>query len=48
LQETLQGKLEGSVNWYAEVVKLDLEAKKVIRRIPGTKPQSYRLISKKP
>ena len=43
VQQALQGKLEGSVNWYVEVVKLDLEARKVIERMPRTKPQSYRL-----
>ncbi len=28
-----------------EVVKLDLEAKKIIERITETKPQTYRLIA---
>ena len=43
VKETLKVKLEGSLNWYLEVVKLDLEARKVIERMPRTRPQSYRL-----
>ena len=42
----LKGGFEGSIRWYVEVVKLDLEARKVIERIPRTKPQLYRLIVK--
>ena len=42
--EDLSGRFEGSVNWYVEVVKLDLEATKVIERVPKTSPQLYRLI----
>ena len=29
----------GSVTWHTTVVKLDLEARGEIRRVPGTKPQ---------
>lgn len=46
VKENLTGKFEGSINWYVEAVKLDLEARKVIERIPRTKPQLYRLITK--
>jgi len=42
--EGLSGRSEGSVNWYVEVVKLDLEATKVIERVPKTSPQLYRLV----
>jgi hypothetical protein len=38
----LKGKFEGNVNWYAETVKLDLEARRVIERTP-TKPQRYHI-----
>ena len=38
----LKGKLEGNTSWYAETVKLDLEARKVVQRT-ATKPQKYRL-----
>jgi hypothetical protein len=40
--ERLKGRFEGNVGWYAETVKLDLEARKTIRRT-ATKPQRYRL-----
>jgi hypothetical protein len=39
----LGGSFKGSVRWYVEAVKLDLEARKVIERIPQSKPQRYRL-----
>ena len=32
----------GSVSWYTTVVKLDLEARREIRRIPGISPQRLR------
>lgn len=35
---------EGSIGWYAETVKLDLEARGVIERT-ATKPERYRLVS---
>jgi hypothetical protein len=35
-------KFSGNVAWYAETVKLDLEARKMIERT-STKPQKYRL-----
>jgi hypothetical protein len=44
VENKLTGKFEGSVPWYFESVKLDLEAKKVIERVPGKKPQHVRLI----
>jgi hypothetical protein len=33
----------GSVSWYTITVKLDLEARGLIERIPGVKPQRLRL-----
>ncbi len=39
----LQSKFEGSMKWYAENVKLDLEARGEIERVPGKKHESYRL-----
>jgi hypothetical protein len=38
----LRGGFEGNVSWYAETVKLDLEARKLIERT-DSKPQKYRL-----
>ena len=40
----LVNSFQGSIEWYVEVVKLDLEARKLIERIPNTKPQLYKLI----
>ncbi|SMC81329.1 DUF6958 family protein [Moheibacter sediminis] len=34
-------KFEGSLNWHLEWVKLDLEAKEVIKRIDKKTPQKY-------
>lgn len=40
----LEGRFEGSTRWYTEVVKLDLEARRVIERL-DVKPQRYRLVT---
>jgi hypothetical protein len=40
--KNLKGKFVGNVSWYAETVKLDLEARKVIERT-ASKPQKYRV-----
>ncbi|PKL85307.1 MAG: hypothetical protein CVV22_08565 [Ignavibacteriae bacterium HGW-Ignavibacteriae-1] len=34
-------KFDGSLNWYLEWVKLDLEARQIIKRVPKTAPQKY-------
>ncbi len=34
---------DGSVSWYVITVKLDLEARGLIERIPGRRPQMLRL-----
>lgn len=36
---------KGSIGWYLVSVKLDLEARNIIERIPKTHPQKYRIIS---
>ena len=43
IQKRLEGNFEGSIGWYAETVKLDLEARNVIERSKEAKPQVYRL-----
>jgi len=43
--EVLKGRFKGSIEWYVEVLKLDLEARKIMERT-NTKPQLYRLIEK--
>ena len=42
LSETFEGK----VNWYVVTVKLDLEARKIINRIPKTSPHQIKLVNK--
>ena len=42
VNKSLKGKFSGNVHWYAETVKLDLEARKIIERTLS-KPQKYRL-----
>ena len=43
--ERLAGKFDGSVSWYVTTVKLDLEARNVIQRVPGPPPQRLRLVA---
>jgi hypothetical protein len=45
LNRSLKGQFSGNISWYAETVKLDLEAKKIIERT-ASKPQKYRLKSR--
>jgi hypothetical protein len=42
----LKGKFEGNISWYTTTVKLDMERRKIIERIPGSRPQVLRLRSK--
>jgi Family of unknown function (DUF6958) len=42
LNQSLKSKFSGNVSWYAETVKLDLEARKIVERT-SAKPQKYRL-----
>lgn len=40
----LLDEFEGSITWYLVTVKLDLEARGVIEREPGIRPQHLRLL----
>ena len=39
----LRHRFEGSISWYVTTVKLDMEARGEIERIPGSKEQTLRL-----
>lgn len=45
INKSLKGKFSGNISWYAETVKLDLEARKTIERT-SAKPPKYRLKSR--
>ena len=45
LNKSLKGKFSGNISWYAETIKLDLEARKIVQRT-SAKPPKYRLKSK--
>jgi len=38
---------DGSIGWYTTTVKLDMERRGIIERIPGSKPQRLRLLIKR-
>jgi len=42
LNKNLKSKFSENISWYGETVKLDLEARKIIKRT-SSKPQKYRL-----
>jgi hypothetical protein len=42
VNKSLKGKFSDNISWYAETVKLDLEARKIVERT-SSKPQKYRL-----
>ena len=44
--EELEGKFDGKIPWYVVTVKLDLEARGILERIPKTSPHKVRLKSK--
>ncbi len=46
LYQNIKQDFEGGVQWYGEVVKLDLEARKIIERTKS-KPEKYKLSNSK-
>ena len=44
VRQRLGDSFEGSIRWHVEVVKLDLEARGIIERVPKTRPQKLRLM----
>ncbi|HXD09113.1 MAG TPA: hypothetical protein VN653_03530 [Anaerolineales bacterium] len=43
VEKQLDNKFEGSVTWYVTTVKLDLEARGEIKRVPKSRPQLVKL-----
>ena len=43
VEKEVNGSFDGSVMWYVTDVKLDLEARGMIRRVPNSRPQLVRL-----
>ena len=43
VEKEMNGNFEGSVTWYVTTVKLDLEARGLIKRVPNSRPQLLRL-----
>lgn len=43
VEANLQTPFEGSISWYVTTVKLDLEARDLLERVPGSRPQRIRL-----
>jgi hypothetical protein len=43
--QKLEGHFDGSISWYVTTVKLDLEARGVLERVPHSSPQRLQLAS---
>ncbi len=43
VEKEINGTFDGSVNWYVTTVKLDMEARGEIKRVPNSRPQLVRL-----
>ncbi len=43
VEKEVDGKFEGSVSWYVTTVKLDLEARGEVKRVPHSRPQLIKL-----
>ena len=44
VERELRGTFEGSVTWYVTTVKLDMEARGEVKRVPNSRPQLVKLI----
>ncbi len=45
VKEKLRGSFDGSIGWYVETVKLDMEARRLIERDTTMSPARYRMSS---
>lgn len=44
VEKEVNGNFEGSVMWYVTAVKLDLEARGQIKRVPNSRPQLVKMV----
>jgi len=44
VEKEVNGNFEGSVTWYVTTVKLDLEARGQVNRVPNSRPQLVKLV----
>jgi hypothetical protein len=47
VEKEVHGSFNGSVTWYVTTVKLDLEARGEIKRVPNSRPQLVKLCNGK-
>lgn len=43
VEKEINGNFDGSVTWYVTTVKLDMEARGEIKRVPSSRPQLVKL-----
>ena len=44
VEKDVNGTFEGSVMWYVTTVKLDLEARGTVKRVPNSRPQLVKIV----
>jgi len=44
VEKEVRGTFEGSVTWYVTTVKLDMEARGEVKRVPNSRPQLVKLV----
>jgi hypothetical protein len=44
VEKDVKGSFDGSVTWYVTTVKLDMEARGEVKRVPNSRPQLVRLV----
>ena len=45
VEADLGGKFDGKIGWYLMAVKLDLEAREIIKKVPNKTPQRLTIVS---
>ena len=44
VEKEVNGNFDGSVTWYVTAVKLDMEARGEIKRVPNSRPQLVKMV----